>query len=239
MGLFALPLAASSNKLHDGSIQCQPIFQAHSCSMQSMLVVMLKLNCSFRHSLHTCCGRQLHDRSAGWWCLQGLSKLMTDLVTRYWQGGLDGDPSAYCHIGLPDLNLDHQRLLLLHLATTTPTGAQDWRYFGKHAVPLVLQSWVKLANYWMKHKHAGSQKDILITNMQMHIPALCESWETEASFCMHVLLPALCRPLCESHCSCKQTADMLACMLCWMLFTEQCEVCDAWQASDLILHLAH
>jgi len=91
--------------------------------------------------------RQLHDRSAGWWCLQGLSKLMTDLVTRYWQGGLDGDPSAYCHIGLPDLSLDHQRLLLLHLATTTPTGAQDWRYFGKHAVPLVLQSWVKLANY--------------------------------------------------------------------------------------------
>ena len=165
---------------------------------------------------------------------------MTDLVARYWQRSLDGDSFAYCHIGMPDLSLDHRRLLLMHLATTTPTEAQDWRYFGKHAVPLVLHSWVKSANYWMKHKHSGSQQDVVITNMQMHIPALCESWETEASFCMHVLLPALCRLLCESHCSCKQTANMLACMLLWMLFTnKKCEVCDAWQASDFILKLAH
>ncbi len=100
---------------------------------------------------------------------------MTDLVARYWQGDVKGDASAYCHIGLPDLSLDNQRLLMLHLATATPSLVQDWRYFGKHAVPLVLHSWVKSANYWMKHKHAGSQKDIVITNMQMHIPALGES----------------------------------------------------------------
>ncbi len=110
-----------------------------------------------------------------WWCLQGLSKLMTDLVARYWQEDGKGDPSAYCHIGLPDMSLDHQRLLLLHLATISPTWPQEWQYFGKHAVPLVLHSWVKSANYWMKHKHAGSQKDIVITKMQMHIPALGES----------------------------------------------------------------
>ena len=96
-------------------------------------------------------------------------------VARYWQGDLKGDLSAYCHIGLPNLSFDHQRLLLLHLATATPSLVQDWRYFGKHAVPLVLHSWVKSANYWMKHKHAGSQKDIVITNMHMHIPALGES----------------------------------------------------------------
>ncbi|KAL0056322.1 hypothetical protein WJX82_010026 [Trebouxia sp. C0006] len=91
---------------------------------------------------------------------QGLSKLMTDLVARYWQEDGKGDPSAYCHIGLPDM-----RMAVL----------------GKHAVPLVLHSWVKSANYWMKHKHAGSQKDIVITKMQMHIPALACYGRTRAT----------------------------------------------------------
>jgi hypothetical protein len=123
---------------------------------------------------------------------------MTDLVARYWQGDVKGDASAYCHIGLPDLSLDNQRLLLLHLATTSPTWVREWQYFGKHAMPLVLHSWVRSANYWTKHKHAGSQKDIVITNMQMHIPALGESCQTEARFaCMFCYL--LCAACYVSH----------------------------------------
>ncbi|DBB07761.1 TPA: hypothetical protein ACH3X3_009179 [Trebouxia sp. C0006] len=66
---------------------------------------------------------------------QGLSKLMTDLVARYWQEDGKGDPSAYCHIGLPDMSLDHQRLLLLHLATISPTWPQEWQYLASMQCP--------------------------------------------------------------------------------------------------------
>ena len=111
---------------------------------------------------------------------------MTDLVARYWQGDLKGDPSAYCHIGLPNQDLINQRVCLLHLANTTPLEAEDWRYFGKHALPLVLKTWLELANNSMRQYSAGTE-EMQMLSIAVYIKTLCESCCTckETGLCVH------------------------------------------------------
>jgi len=111
--------------------------------------------------------------------LQDLSKLMTDLVARHWQGGTDAVVfhPAYSHIGLPNQDPINQRLCLLHLVNTIPIEAADWQYFGKHALPLVLKTWVELANNSMRQYCAGTQ-EIQISSIAEYITTLCESYCT-------------------------------------------------------------
>ncbi|DBB07753.1 TPA: hypothetical protein ACH3X3_009171 [Trebouxia sp. C0006] len=97
--------------------------------------------------------------------VQGFSKLITGLVARYWQGSANAAVAhpAYSHIGLPNRDLFEQRKCLLHLANITPTQVEDWRYFGKHALPLVLKTWVELANNSMRqHERAKPQEEPIL-----------------------------------------------------------------------------
>lgn len=113
---------------------------------------------------------------------------MTDLVARYWQGGTPTvvPHPAYSHIGLPIQDLVDQKLCLLHLANTTTIGAEDWRYFGKHALPLVLGTWVELANSSMKQYHAATEV-LQILTITEYITTLCESYCTckDTGLCLH------------------------------------------------------
>jgi len=113
---------------------------------------------------------------------------VTDLVARYWQGGVNAAVAhpAYSHIGLPNQDLINQRLFLLHLANTTTVEAEGWRYFGKHALPLVLKTWVELANNSMRQYCAGTQQ-IRILSIAEYITTLCESCCTckETGLCVH------------------------------------------------------
>ena len=102
---------------------------------------------------------------------------MTDLVARYWQGGANAAVAhpAYSDIGLPNRDLFEQRKCLLHLANITPTQVEDWRYFGKHALPLVLKTWVELANNSMRqHERAKPQEEPILI-IDVYIITLCES----------------------------------------------------------------
>ncbi len=104
---------------------------------------------------------------------------MTDLVARYWQGGANAAVAhpAYSDIGLPNRDLSEHRKCLLHLANTTSTRVEDWRYCGKHALPLVLKTWVELANNSMRqHERAKPQEEpILIIDVYIITPRLCEA----------------------------------------------------------------
>jgi len=144
---------------------------------------------------------------------------MTDLLARYWQGVADAVVAhpAYSDIGLPNQDLSNQRSCLLHLANITPTGAEDWRYFGKHALPLVLQSWVELANNSMRQFRAKPQ-EIQIFSIEVYIITLC-----------------------ESHCTCRETGLCVhACHTACSLLTYNVKVCQGtWHNSGLFLHLAH
>ena len=128
--------------------------------------------------------------------MQSFSKLMTDLVARYWQGSADAAVAhpAYSHIGLPNRDLSEQRRCLLHLANITPTRVDDWRYFGQHALPLVLKTWVELANNSMRQFRAKPQEEPILI-IDVYIITLCEfTAHAERLGCvsMHVTLPAPC-----------------------------------------------
>jgi len=140
--------------------------------------------------------------------LQGLSKLLTDLVARYWQGGAKAVVAhpAFPHIGLPNQELPNQRLCLLHLANITPIGAEDWRYFGKHALPLVLKTWVEMTNSSMR-QFWTKPHEIQIFSIEVYIITLC-----------------------ESHCTCRATELHLhACQFTCSLLTDSVQVCTTWQ----------
>ena len=146
---------------------------------------------------------------------------MTDLIAHHWQGGADAAVfhPAYSHIGLPNQDLINPRLCLLHLANTTPTEAADWRYFGQHALPLVLKTWVEMANNSMRQYCAGKQA-IQISSAAEYITTLCESYCTceETGLCVHAChCVLLADELCSRHmtpgrlqaCSCIQHMDAL------------------------------
>lgn len=126
------------------------------------------------------------------------------------------DHSAYCHIELPNQELHNQRLCLLHLAKITPTQAEDWRYFGKHALPPVLNIWVEMANSSMRQFHVKFQ-EIQMFSIEVYIITLC-----------------------ESHCTCKETALCLhACHITCSLLTGDVKLCTTWQNPGLISTCMH
>lgn len=146
--------------------------------------------------------QQAHDRS----------------IARHWQGDAHAAVThpAYSRIGLPNQELPDQRLCLLHLATISPTQAEDWRYFGKHAWPLGLKTWVKMANSSMAQFRANPQ-EIQMFRIELYIITLC-----------------------ESHCTCRESGLCLHAhhMTCSLL-TSSVKSCTTWQISGLLLHSTH
>ncbi len=144
---------------------------------------------------------------------------MTGLVARYWQGSADAAVAhpAYSDIGLPNRDLSKQRMCLLHLANITPTRIEDWPYFGKHALPLVLKTWVELANNSMRQFRVKLQEEQILS-IDVYIITLC-----------------------ESHCTCRETGLCLhACHAACSLLTYNVKVCQGTrQNAGLLLHLAH
>ncbi len=79
---------------------------------------------------------------------------------------------AFSRIGLP--NQDHAVLqtTLLEVTLSTPIARQDWQYFGKHALPLVMATWVEEAQQAMHLYHDG-REDLELPRI-MFAPVLCE-----------------------------------------------------------------
>lgn len=121
--------------------------------------------------------------------LQGLSKLMTEVLARYWSApgnavdiGSDTGPSstlsqeaAYSQIGLPNQSQTNVHVTLLGIAYRTPSTSQDWQYFGQHAMPCVLATWIQHAQNGMQDFHLVDDEGFALPNMEFYVNALCES----------------------------------------------------------------
>ena len=113
--------------------------------------------------------------------------MVTGLVARYWQGSADAAVAhpGYSDIGLPNRGPPKQRKCLLHLANITLTRVEDWQYFGKHAVPLVLKTWVELANNSMRQFRANPQEEDIL-GIDVYVITLCESHCTCRQIGLHL-----------------------------------------------------
>lgn len=123
--------------------------------------------------------------------LQGLSKIMTDLLSRYWSFSDNTMPGykdisqssaveaetcgpAYSSIGLPNQTQPDQHMALLGIAFRTPITTHDWQYFGKHAMPLVIQTWVNEARRSIVEYQEGVNEGFPLPNMEFYVTALCK-----------------------------------------------------------------
>ncbi len=102
---------------------------------------------------------------------------MADLLVCFWDQPLDAERAlaAYVTIGMP--NQSHtavQNLLLgsLHSAATT---AEDWRYIGQHALPLVLPTWVQFGETGMRECISGVDLELDLPDMETFVTILGNS----------------------------------------------------------------
>ncbi len=89
------------------------------------------------------------------------------------------------------LLLGLQNLLLgsLHSAAT---NAEDWRYIGQHALPLMLPTWVQFGESGMRECISGVDLELDLPDVEAFVTILGDS-----QTCGLLAFPACCFPVCS------------------------------------------
>lgn len=84
--------------------------------------------------------------------MQGLCRLMADLLVCFWDQpfGAESVLAAYVTIGMPNQSHTAVQNLLLSSLHSAAATAEEWRYIGQHALPLLVPTWVQFGKSGMR-----------------------------------------------------------------------------------------
>ncbi|DBB00437.1 TPA: hypothetical protein ACH3X3_002154 [Trebouxia sp. C0006] len=87
----------------------------------------------------------------------GLCRLMADLLVCFWDQpfGAESVLAAYVTIGMPNQSHTAVQNLLLSSLHSAAATAEEWRYIGQHALPLLVPTWVQFGKSGMRECIGG------------------------------------------------------------------------------------
>jgi len=102
---------------------------------------------------------------------------MADLLVCFWDQPFDADRAlaAYVTIGMPNQSHTAVQNLLLSLLNSAASTAEDWRYIGQHALPLVLPTWVQFGESGMRECISGVDLEVDLPDMEAFVTILGDS----------------------------------------------------------------
>ena len=77
---------------------------------------------------------------------------MADLLVCFWDQpfGAESVLAAYVTIGMPNQSHTAVQNLLLSSLHSAAATAEEWRYIGQHALPLLVPTWVQFGKSGMR-----------------------------------------------------------------------------------------